>query len=86
MTQKILKALDEHGDTLKKMGGHLSKLEEARLKKAAHVEIPEDEEVKDWDERDKVDYERNKQFEKLTTETVATKEKMEKMQLAFRKA
>ena len=34
----------------------------------------------------KADYERNKQFEKLTIETVAKKEKMEKMQLAFRKA
>ena len=34
----------------------------------------------------KADYERNKQFEKLTIETVAKKEKMEKMQLAFLKA
>ena len=32
------------------------------------------------------EYERNKQFEKLTSDTVAMKEKMEKMQLAFRKA
>ena len=31
----------------------------------------------------KADYERNKQFEKLTTDTMAMKEKMEKMQLAF---
>ena len=59
MAQKILKALDEHGDTLKKMGGPLSKLEVARLIKATHVEIPDDEEGKDWDERDKADYERN---------------------------
>ena len=45
--QKILKALDKHGDTLKKMGGHLTRLEEARLKKAAHVEILDNEEEKD---------------------------------------
>ena len=30
-----------------------------------------------------MEYERNKQFEKLTTETMVVKEKMEKMQLAF---
>ena len=36
--------------------------------------------------RDKVEYERNKQFEKLTAETMAMREKMEKMQLAFHKA
>ena len=45
-----------------------------------------DEEVEEWDEKDKVDYEINKQFKKLTVETVAMKEKMEKMQLTFRKA
>ena len=33
-----------------------------------------------------VKYERNKQFEKLTIETIAMREKMEKMQLAFCKA
>ncbi|KAK9999021.1 hypothetical protein SO802_018624 [Lithocarpus litseifolius] len=75
--------MEEHSDILKKMGSHLTKLEEAKLKKAAHVEIPDDEEVEGWDERDKVDYERNKQFEKLTMETMVMKEKMEKMQLAF---
>ena len=56
------------------------------MKKAAHVEIPEDEEVEGWDVRDKVDYKRNKQFYKLTVKIVAMREKMEKMQLAFRKA
>ena len=39
-----------------------------------------------WDEREKVDYERNKQFEKLMVESIAMKEKMEKMQLSFHKA
>ena len=34
----------------------------------------------------KANYERNKQFEKLIANTMAIKEKMEKMQLAFRKA
>ena len=72
-TQKILKALNEHGATLKKIGSHLTKLEEAKLKKVAHVEIHDDEEVEDWDERDKADYESNKQFKKLMAETIAMK-------------
>ena len=33
-----------------------------------------------------VKHERNKQFEKLTAETIAMREKMKKMQLAFCKA
>ena len=57
-------------DVLKKMGNGLTKLEEAKLKKVAHVEILNDKEVEGWDERDKADYERNKQFEKLTGENV----------------
>ena len=40
-------------------------------------------EDEDWDERDKAEYERNKQFEKLTADIKAIKEKKEKMQLAF---
>jgi len=55
------------------MGSCLTKLEEAKLKKATHVEIHNDEEVEDWDKRDKVDYESNKQFEKLMVETIAMK-------------
>ena len=87
MTQKILKALDEHGKALKKMGGCLTRLKESKLKKPSHVEIYNDEEeVEKWDEKDKVEYERNKQFEKLTTETMAIREKMEKIQVTFRKA
>ena len=87
MAQKILKALEEHGEALKKMGGRLTRLEESRLKKPTHVEIHDDEkEDEEWDEKDKVEYERNKHFEKLTAETITVKEKMEKMQLAFRKA
>jgi len=31
MAQRILKALDEHGETLKKMGGSLTRLEESEL-------------------------------------------------------
>ena len=68
------------------MGGCLSKLEESKLKKPVHVEIHDEEEKEEWDEKDKVDYERNKQFEKFTVDTMAIKEKMEKMQLAFCKA
>ena len=87
MAQKILKALDEHGEALKKLGGCLTRLEESKLKKSLHVEINDDEEkVEEWDENDKTEYERDKQFEKLTVETMAMREKMEKMQLAFRKA
>ena len=47
--QKILKALDKHGDTLKKIGSCLTKLEETKLKKVQHVEVLDDEEVEDWD-------------------------------------
>ena len=87
MEQKILKALDEHGEVLKRMGGHLTRLEESKLKKPPHVEIHDDEEEEEeWDGKDKVEYEGNKQFEKLTTETMAMREKMEKMQLPFHKA
>ena len=50
------------------------------------MKVLDDEEVEDWDERDKTDYEMNKQFEKLMTETIAMREKMKKMQLAFCKA
>ena len=51
------------------------------------MEVHDDEEeMEEWDEKDKAEYERNKQFEKLTVETIAMREKMEKMQLAFHKA
>ena len=87
MEQRILKALDEYAEALKKMGRRLTRLEESKLKKSTHVEIYDDEEEdEEWDEKDKVKYERNKQFEKLTVETIAMREKMEKMQLAFHKA
>ena len=89
MAQKILKALDEHGKALKKMEGRLTRSEKSRLKKSSHVEIDDDdeeEEVKEWDEKDKAEYEKNKQIEKLIVETVAMREKMEKMQLSFYKA
>ena len=63
MVQKILKTIDEYGEPLKKIGGHLTRLEESRLKKSTHVEIHDDEEeVEEWDEKDKAEYERNKQF------------------------
>ena len=87
MAQRILKTLDKHGEVFKKMGGRLTRLEESRLKKSTHVGIHNDEEEdKGWDEKDKLEYERNKQFEKLIMETIAMREKMEKMQLAFHKA
>ena len=87
MAQKILKALDEHGEALKRMGGRLTRLEESKLKKPPLMEIHDDEEEEEeWDEKEKMEYERNKQFKKLTIETMAMREKMENMQLAFRKA
>jgi len=61
--QRIFKEMEEESDVLKKMGSLLTKLEEVKLKKTAHVEIHDDEDGEGWDERDKVDYERNKQFE-----------------------
>ena len=74
MAQKFLKTLDEHGKAL------LTRLKEVKLKKSSHVEINDDEEkVEEWDKKDKVEYERNKQFEKLTTETIAMREKIETM-------
>ena len=78
--------MEEQRDTLKKMEGSLTKLEESKLKKTIHVDIHDEEEGEDWDETDRDKYERNKQFEKLTADTVAMKEKMDKMQLAFHKA
>ena len=39
LTQNIYKAIEELAETLKKMGGHLSKLEESKIKKLVHVEI-----------------------------------------------
>ena len=87
MEQKILMALEEHGEALKRMGGRLTRLEESRLKKSTHVEIHDDEEEdEEWDEKDIMEYEKNKQFEKLTVETIAMRENMEKMQLSFHKA
>ena len=63
MAQKILKALDEHGEALKRMGGRLTRLEESKLKKSSHLEINDDEEeVEEWDEKDKEEYERYKQL------------------------
>ncbi|KAK9999324.1 hypothetical protein SO802_018927, partial [Lithocarpus litseifolius] len=82
----IYKAIEDQVEALKKMGGHLSKLEESKIKKPVHVEIHDEEEKEEWDKKYKADYERNKQFEKLVANTMAMKEKMEKMQLAFRKA
>ena len=84
MAQKILKTLDKHGEALKRMGGRLTRLEESKLKKPPHVKIHDDEEEEEeLNVKEKVKYERNKKFEKLTVETRAMREKMEKMELAF---
>ena len=39
MAQRILKALDEHGEAFKKMGGCLTRLEESKLKKSTQQHI-----------------------------------------------
>ena len=87
MSHQILKGLNVHREALKKITGCLTKLEEAKLKKPSHIEInDEEDDMEEWDEKDKAEYERNKQFEKLIGGTIAMREKMEKLQLAFRKA
>ena len=63
--------MEEQSNILKKMGSRLTRLEEAKLKTIPRVEVVDDKEVEGWDEKDKVDYKRNKQFEKLMAETVA---------------
>ena len=78
--------MEEQTNAHKKMGSRLTKLEEAKLKKTIHVDIHDEDEGEEWDERDKAKYERKKQFEKLIAENMAMKEKMEKMQQAFCKA
>ncbi|KAK9997985.1 hypothetical protein SO802_017588 [Lithocarpus litseifolius] len=60
LVQKICKVLEDQGEVLKKMGSRLIKLEESKIKKLVHVEINEEEEKEDWDERDKTNYERKK--------------------------
>ena len=61
IAQKIFKAMEEQTNALKKIGSLLTKLEEAKLKKPnPWVEVLNKEEGEDWDERDTVDYERNK--------------------------
>ena len=75
LMEKIYKAIKDHGEVLKKMESRLSKLEESKLKKPVHVEINEEEEKEEWDERDQADYQRKKQLEKLAAEFVAMKEK-----------
>ena len=77
LIQKIYKAIEDQAEALKKMRGHLSKLEESKIKKPVHVEIHDEEEKEECDEKDKADYERNKQFEKLIADTMAMKEDAE---------
>ena len=53
MAQRILMALDKHGEVLKKMGGRLTRLEESKLKKSTHVEIHDDEKMKNGTKKTK---------------------------------
>ena len=43
------------------MGVHLTRLEESMLRKSTYVEVHDDEEeVKEWDKKDKAEYERTR--------------------------
>ena len=83
LTDKIAKMMDDQNKMLKRMGTHLTRLEESRFKRP--IGEKEDEEMEDWDEKDKAKYEKNKKFEKLIMDTLAIKEKMEKMQKIYPK-
>ena len=48
--QKIFKAIEEQCDTLKNIGGHLTKLDESKHKKPIHVKIHDKDEGEDCDE------------------------------------
>ena len=43
LVQKIYMAIEDQAEAIKKMGGHLSKLEERKIKKLVHVEIHDEE-------------------------------------------
>ena len=43
--------------------GPLSKIEEGKLMKLVHIEVHDEDEGEEWDERDKANYERNKQVQ-----------------------
>ena len=86
LAEKIYKVIEDQGKALEKMGTCLTKLEESKFKNPVVVDVNEEEDKEEWDEKDETDYERNKQFEKLTTGNLAMKEKMGKMQLTFHKA
>ena len=47
-------------------------------KKMPNVEVLDEEEWADWDERDKADNERNKKFEKHMAETIARERRWRK--------
>ena len=60
IAQKIFNSMEEHSDAHKKMGSLLTKREESKMKKPPRLEVLDEEEGEDWDERDKADYERKK--------------------------
>lgn len=79
----IAKIMDVENEMHERMGAGLTWLEESRFKRPIGEE--EEEEIEDWHEKIKNKYEKEK-FKKLTADTLALKEKMEKMHLAFCKA
>ncbi|KAL0015444.1 hypothetical protein SO802_002513 [Lithocarpus litseifolius] len=82
--EKIAKMMNDKNKMLKGMGAGLTRIEESRFKSPMREE--EEEEMEDWDEKHKAEYEKNKKFEKLIVDILSMKEKKEKMQLAFQKA
>lgn len=79
----IAKLMDVQNKMLERMEAHLTWLEESWFKRP--IGDKEEEEIEDWNEKDKTKYEKEN-FEKFTADTLALKKKMEKMHLAFRKA
>ena len=69
LTKNIVQMMDDQNKMVEKMGAYLTQLEESRFNR--HIGEEEKEEIEGWDENDRNEYETNKKFEKLTTDTLA---------------
>ena len=69
LVENIAQKMDDQNKMLEKMGAHLTQLEESRFNR--HIGEEEKEEIEGWDEKNRIEYETNKKFEKLTTNTLA---------------
>ncbi|KAL0002262.1 hypothetical protein SO802_016043 [Lithocarpus litseifolius] len=73
--------MNDQKKMLEQIRACLTRLEEGRNKRPIGEE--EEEDMEDWDKNDRAEYKKKKKYEKLTADTLAKKEKMEKKQLAF---